>query len=85
MDAVRGCLQCLNNFFSVNVEGSILSSTFPIPAPDEQQKVLDEYIAREEDVAEAVGTINFRTLVVATAVAVPIDPSRLAINVVDMI
>ena len=54
IDAVSGCLQCLNNFFSVKAEGSTLSCTFPAPAPpeldpDEQRWAFDEYVARDED------------------------------------
>ena len=37
MEAVRGWLQYLNRLFSAtNVDGSILSSTFPIPAPEDK-------------------------------------------------
>lgn len=42
IEAVRGLLQYLNNSLSFKAEGSILSSTFPAPAPPHLLSESDE-------------------------------------------
>lgn len=42
IEAVRGLLQYLNNSLSFKAEGSILSSTFPVPAPPHLLSESDE-------------------------------------------
>jgi hypothetical protein len=62
MDAVRGCLEYLNNLSSSKADGRILSSTFPRPAPPDFRPgelacASDEFIADDKhlDLALSAG------------------------------
>lgn len=51
IEAVRGLLQYLNNSLSFKAEGSILSSTFPVPAPPHLLSESDEPNVENEHLA----------------------------------